>query len=93
MARLAPSILLILTLSTACSDEKVVTKVERVWPAGPPAGACEPQPSPNVAGVTDWRMRGLIYAETAANALGQLARCDAWIKGWKADEVAAKAKP
>ncbi len=78
---------------TGCSSPKVVTEIQRVYPAGPPAGACEPQPSPNVAGVTDWRLRGAIYAESAANALGQLARCGVWIKGWKADEAADEAKP
>lgn len=82
-----------LALLTSCSDEKVVMRVERVWPSGPPVGACEPQPTPPVAGVLDWKLRGLIYAGVAAEALKQLALCDQWIKGWKADEAAAKAKP
>lgn len=91
MGKLALSTLLILTLSTGCSaDPKVVTAVQRVYPAGPPAGACEPQPAPETTGINDWQARALIYAASAANALGQLRRCDAWIKGWKAEEAAGK---
>lgn len=94
MVRLALLILLTLTLSTGCSDSpKVVTAVERVWPAGPPAGACEPQPAPETVGVNDWQTRAVIYAAAAANAQGQLRRCDAWIRGWKADEAAHRAPP
>jgi hypothetical protein len=94
MARLALLILLTLTLSTGCSDDapKVVTKVERVYPAGPPPGACEPQPAPETTGINDWQARALIYAASAANALGQLRRCALWIAGWKAEEAGA-AKP
>jgi hypothetical protein len=71
-----------------CSaDPAVVTKIERVYPAGPPAGACEPQPSPAVEGVVDWRERAVIYAAAAATAQGQLRRCDLWIKGWQGEQA------
>ena len=90
MVRLVGLILLTLTLLTGCSDSKpaVVTAVQRVYPAGPPPGACEPQPAPETTGINDWQARALIYAASAANALGQLRRCDQWIKGWKAEEGA-----
>lgn len=89
MVRLALSTLLMLTLSTGCSgDPKVVTAVQRAYPAGPPAGACEPQPAPETTGINDWQARALIYAASAANALGQLRRCDVWIKGWQAERDA-----
>jgi hypothetical protein len=91
MVRLVLSTLLTLTLSTGCSDDpKVVTRIERVYPAGPPPGACEPQPAPETTGINDYRERAAIYAASAANALGQLRRCDAWIKGWRAEEAAGK---
>ena len=86
MVRLALSILLTPLLSMGCSSEpKVVTVVQRVYPAGPPPGACEPQPTPDVAGMMDYKERGLVYAAAAALAQAQLRRCDIWIKGWKAE--------
>ncbi len=78
---------------SACGDDKpkVVTATVRIYPAGPPAGACEPQPAPETTGINDWQTRATIYAASAAAALGQLRRCDQWIKGWRAEEAAGKA--
>lgn len=88
MVTRALSILTMLLLSTACSsDPEVVTKIERVYPDGPPVGACEPQRAPSVEGLTDWRERAVVYAAAAATAQQQLRRCDQWIRGWK-DEAA-----
>lgn len=90
------AVLAALALSlAACGDPtpKVVTKIERVWPAGPPAGACETQPTPDTAGLMDWKKRAVIYAGAAAIAIEQLALCDQWIRGWKADEAAAGRRP
>ncbi|MBX3502782.1 MAG: hypothetical protein KF889_25335 [Alphaproteobacteria bacterium] len=80
------AILMAALLLAACSKPpEVVTKIERVYPAGPPPGACEPQPAPNVEGMVDWRERAVVYAAAAAAAQGQLRRCDQWIKGWQAE--------
>lgn len=86
MVKPVSSILLTLMLLTACSDKPaVVTAIQRVYPAGPPPGACEPQPTPDVATLMDWKERALAYAAAAALAQAQLRRCDVWIRGWQAE--------